>query len=82
MRASQMKMDGRPATQRMIMKDDLGSLYKNITSIRPLFLERVLRGKNGASQWCDIVQTSPKETCNDMAKSALTFTIKTLKTIF
>jgi penicillin amidase len=68
--------------QRMIMKDDLGSLYKNITSIRPLFLERVLRDMNGASQWCDIVQTSLKETCNDMAKRALTFAIKKLKRTF
>ena len=65
--------------QRMIMRDELGGLYDNITNIRPLFLERVLRNKNGASAWCDIVQTSPRETCEALAKSSLTAAVEKLK---
>ena len=64
--------------QRMIMRDQLGGLYDNITNIRPLFLERVLRNTNGASEWCDIVQTSPRETCKDIAKNALTAAVEKL----
>ena len=64
------------------MIDDLGALYNKITNIRPLFLERVLRDKNGASKWCDIVQTSATETGDEMARRALTVTIAKLKSEF
>ena len=68
--------------QRLIMRDDLSDLYENITTIRPLFLERVLRKINGAEKWCDIIQTSTIETCDEMAKRALTIAIKKLERQF
>ena len=68
--------------QRMIMKDDLSDLYENITTIRPLFLERVLRKKNGAEKWCDVVQTTTIENCDAIAKRALTIAIEKLKRKF
>ena len=68
--------------QRMIMLDDLGELYKNIPDIQPLFLERVLRNRNGAAKWCDIVQTPKKETCDEIARRALTVSVKKLKNNF
>lgn len=68
--------------QRMIMIDELGGLYKKMSAIRPLFLERVLRNKKGAAEWCDIVQTSTKETCDLIAKRTLVIAIKKLKAQF
>ena len=68
--------------QRMIMIDDIGELYNKISNIRPLFLERVLRDKNGAAEWCDIVQTASIETCNQIAKRALTVSLKKLQNQF
>ena len=68
--------------QKMVMRDELGSLYNNMKNIRPLFLERVLRDKNGASKWCDIAQTSLTETCEQIAKSALRVAVKTLEEKF
>ena len=42
-----------------------------ITHVEPLFIERVFRDINGASEWCDILQSAPVETCADMARLAL-----------
>ncbi len=68
--------------QRMLMIDDLGKLYNDFSTIRPLFLERVLRNKNGASEWCDIVPTLKIETCDQIAKRSFRTTITNLKSQF
>ena len=57
--------------QRLLMIDDIGKLADQITTTRPLFLERVFRDIDGASAWCDIRQTSPIETCSEIAERAL-----------
>jgi penicillin amidase len=36
-----------------------------------VFLERVYRNTEGASVWCDVIQSKAVETCEDMAKLAL-----------
>ncbi|MBI1492210.1 penicillin acylase family protein [Halocynthiibacter styelae] len=57
--------------QDRLIRDDLGDMADAFTSVEPLFLERVFRDIDGASRWCDIVQTSNVETCPDMAQLAL-----------
>ena len=64
--------------QQMLMIDDLGTIYNRLTNIRPLFLERVLRNKNGASAWCDVIQTSQKEACDEIARRSFKIAIKKL----
>ncbi|MDB4197361.1 penicillin acylase family protein [Ascidiaceihabitans sp.] len=59
------------ALQSRLIKDELGPMAAEITHIEPLFIERVFRDINGASQWCDILQSAPVETCADMARLAL-----------
>ena len=68
--------------QKLVMKDELGVLYDNLSNVLPLFLERVLRDKNGAAKWCDIVQTTKTETCDEIAKRALTGSILSLSKKF
>jgi penicillin G amidase len=36
-----------------------------------VFIERVFRDVDGASVWCDIIQSSPIETCVEIARMAL-----------
>jgi penicillin amidase len=59
------------ALQERLIKDELGPLAKEITHVEPLFIERVFRDINGASAWCDILQSAPTETCADMARLSL-----------
>ena len=39
--------------------------------LRPLFIERVYRNVEGAAKWCDILQSSPVETCAEIARLSL-----------
>jgi penicillin amidase len=39
--------------------------------VEPLFIERAFRDVDGASVWCDVIQSAPVETCADMARLAL-----------
>ncbi|HCI06491.1 MAG TPA: hypothetical protein DE314_03900, partial [Sulfitobacter sp.] len=57
--------------QSRLIKDELGPMAAEITHVEPLFIERVFRDINGASEWCDILQSAPVETCADMARLAL-----------
>ena len=57
--------------QRMILQDELGSKMHWFKSIKPDFLERVLRNVDGAGIWCDIIQTQKIETCDELALMAL-----------
>ncbi|MEM9350166.1 MAG: penicillin acylase family protein [Pseudomonadota bacterium] len=59
------------ALQARLIRDELGPLAEEFTHVEPLFLERVYRDVDGASAWCDVVQSAPVETCNDMARAAL-----------
>ena len=57
--------------QDRIIRDELGPLADAFTHINPVFLERVFRNTDGAAKWCDVVQTTPVETCTDMARMSL-----------
>ncbi|MBD3763347.1 MAG: penicillin acylase family protein [Rhodobacterales bacterium] len=59
------------ALQDRLIRDDLGPLADEITHVEPLFLERVFRNTDGAAAWCDILQSSPVETCTETARQAL-----------
>lgn len=59
------------ALQTRLIGDDLGPLSDAFTQVDPIFIERVFRNVEGASAWCDVAQSAPKETCTDMARMAL-----------
>lgn len=59
------------ALQQRLIKDELGPLSREFSHVEPLFIERVFRDVDGASQWCDIIQSAPEETCTDIARIAL-----------
>ena len=59
------------ALQERLIRDELGPLADSFTHVEPLFLERVFRDVEGASIWCDVVQSTPKETCAEMARLSL-----------
>ena len=54
-----------------LIQDELGPLVSEFDHIDPLFVERVFRNVEGASIWCDVIQSAPVETCPDMASLAL-----------
>lgn len=59
------------ALQVRLIQDEMGPLAEEFTHIEPLFIERVFRDVDGASVWCDVIQSAPVETCTDMARLAL-----------
>ncbi|MFQ5622747.1 MAG: penicillin acylase family protein, partial [Paracoccaceae bacterium] len=59
------------ALQRRLAIDELGAAMETLKRPDPVFLERVFRDVDGAAVWCDIKQTSRRETCQDMARLAL-----------
>ncbi|MCB2110546.1 MAG: penicillin acylase family protein [Defluviimonas sp.] len=59
------------ALQTRLIRDELGPLADAFTHIEPLFIERVYRDIDGASRWCDIMQSAPTETCSDIARMSL-----------
>ncbi|MRU14429.1 penicillin acylase family protein [Roseovarius sp. A21] len=59
------------ALQERLIRDDLGPLADEFNHPDPLFIERVYRQKDGAEAWCDVKQSSPVETCTDIARMAL-----------
>ncbi|MGI1663266.1 penicillin acylase family protein [Palleronia sp. KMU-117] len=60
------------ALQDRLIRDELGPvLAAEFPHVEPLFLERVFRDIDGASVWCDVVQSAPVETCTDIARQAL-----------
>ncbi len=59
------------ALQDRLVRDELGSLATSLTHVEPLFIERVFRDTEGAAKWCDIIQSTPIETCTDIARLAL-----------
>ena len=59
------------ALQDRLIRDELGPLAREFTHVDPVFIERVFRDAEGASIWCDVIQSAPEETCSDMARLAL-----------
>lgn len=59
------------ALQTRLIQDELGPLAPEFSHVDALFVERVFRDVDGASVWCDIVQSAPTETCTDVARLAL-----------
>lgn len=59
------------ALQMRLIQDELGSLANAFTHVQPLFIERVYRNVGGASVWCDVIQSAPKETCTEISRAAL-----------
>jgi len=57
--------------QDKLIRDELGPLADEFTHTEPVFLERVFRNVDGAARWCDIIQSSPEETCADLSRLAL-----------
>ncbi len=59
------------ALQDRLVRDEIGPLADEFRRLDPIFVERVFRDTDGAAQWCDIIQSSPVETCTDLARIAL-----------
>ncbi|MFT7059504.1 MAG: penicillin amidase [Pseudorhodobacter sp.] len=59
------------ALQDRLIRDELGPLADEFDHVGPVFIERVFRDENGASQWCDVIQSAAIETCPDVARMAL-----------
>jgi len=59
------------ALQDRIVRDELGPLADDLTEFYPEFIDRVFRNTNGAGVWCDIRQSTPVETCSQIARQAL-----------
>lgn len=59
------------ALQSRLIRDELGPLADEFTHLEPLLIERVYKDVNGASIWCDVIQSAPVETCPDIARLAL-----------
>lgn len=57
--------------QRLLIRDELGPLADELSRLRPVFIERVFRNLDGASAWCDVIQSAPRETCTDVSRAAL-----------
>ncbi len=57
--------------QHRLIVDELGSMADALPAPDPVFIERVFRDADGASAWCDVVQTSAVETCVETARRAL-----------
>jgi penicillin amidase len=54
-----------------LIRDEIGPMADDFNHPDPVFIERVYRNTDGASVWCDVIQSSPVETCTDLARIAL-----------
>jgi penicillin amidase len=54
-----------------LIRDELGPMADSFVQFDPIFIERVYRNLDGASVWCDVLQSSPVETCTDIARISL-----------
>lgn len=59
------------ALQLWLIQDELGPIAAEFSQPDPVFLERVFRNVNGAGIWCDVAQSTPVETCAEIARLAL-----------
>jgi penicillin G amidase len=61
-----------------LIRDEIGPLADTFTHPEPLFIERVYRNVEGASVWCDVIQSAAVESCTDLARIALDEALLTL----
>ena len=59
------------ALQDRLSRDEIGPLADAITHPEPDFIERVYRNTDGASVWCDVIQSAAVESCAEIARIAL-----------
>ena len=57
--------------QQRLIRDEIGPLASEFSQVEPLFIERVFRNADGASVWCDVIQSAATETCTDASRQAL-----------
>lgn len=57
--------------QDRLIRDELGPLAREFPHVEPIFLERVFRDVDGAGVWCDVIQSEPRESCDEIARKAL-----------
>lgn len=57
--------------QKRLIQDDLGPFSEEFIHVNPVFLDRVFRDTDGASAWCNVIQSTQEETCSDIARVAL-----------
>ncbi len=70
------------AFQRMVVEDELGLVAKDFYQIQPLFLEKILRDYEDASDWCDIKYSKKKESCSLLAKESLEESLLFLRNLY
>ena len=54
-----------------LIRDEIGPLADTFTHPEPDFIERVFRNTDGASVWCDVIQSAAVETCAELSRMAL-----------
>ena len=59
------------ALQDRLSRDEIGPLADAISHPDPDFIERVYRNIEGASVWCDVIQSAVVESCAEIAQVAL-----------
>jgi len=57
--------------QKKLIDDELGQISTKFSHVNPIFIEKVFRDIEGASQWCDIKHSSYQETCTEIASKSL-----------
>lgn len=57
--------------QMRLVRDEIGPLADDLIQLYPAFIIDVYRNRNGASRWCNIVQTASDEDCTTIARQAL-----------
>ena len=67
---------------RLITQDELGTIYEEYSYPDADFLERVFKDIDGASVWCDFIQTEKIEDCDMIASLALDDTLRALVTSY
>jgi penicillin G amidase len=67
------------ALQDRMIRDEIGPMADGFTHLQPLLIERVFRNVDGASIWCDIIQSAAVETCPELARIALDEALLRLK---
>ena len=66
------------ALQDRLTRDEIGPLADAITHPNADFIERVYRNTDGASVWCDVIQSAAVESCAEIARIALDDALLTL----
>ena len=57
--------------QTNLINDELGPISKKFTQVNPIFIEKVFRDIEGASNWCNVKHSSYEETCAEIALKSL-----------